>query len=452
MRGLRAAAVLGALTAAILVPAAPATAAPLVVHDTALEKMFGAYGDAGTGDRWTGADGTYSLQLPGGNQRVWIFSDTFLGKVNADHSRDTQGFIHNSYVIQDSTGLTRTLFTRDAFFGDSAYINSSTPETWYWMGAAMAEGNTIKQFVHTFTGAGVVYQQTGGDVITISLPDYKIQSVTANPGPYAPTVQTNGGGPVQYGAAITPTTDYTYVWGVEDYLIDKFLHVARVPTGHLLDGTWEYFGSSGWSTNPVLSTRLIHSVSDELSIVKTSSGYRMVAQNDGIGVDIIMSTAPAPEGPWSAAESIYVTPENGGSTVTYNAKEHPELDAADHIVVSYNVNGSTTDSNSIFRNVDNYRPRFIDVYIPSGVMPAGPLRPAATVATTASRVVQVSANALPITATGIDRGAARTLTAGTLTLAAALALALPMFKDRRRRPLPRYTRQSVMDIARNRGQ
>ena len=38
------------------------------------------------GDGWTGADGTYSVALPDG-RTVWMFGDTFLGRVNPDRSR-----------------------------------------------------------------------------------------------------------------------------------------------------------------------------------------------------------------------------------------------------------------------------------------------------------------------------------------------------------------------------
>lgn len=52
-----------------------------------LTSLFTAYGnDNSRVDDWTGADGTYSLRLPSGRE-LWIFSDTFLGRVNPDGSR-----------------------------------------------------------------------------------------------------------------------------------------------------------------------------------------------------------------------------------------------------------------------------------------------------------------------------------------------------------------------------
>jgi hypothetical protein len=59
------------------VPAGGMTAA-------AVATMFNTYGDAG--HHWTGADSTVSVPLPDGRV-AWLFSDTFLGTVNADGSR-----------------------------------------------------------------------------------------------------------------------------------------------------------------------------------------------------------------------------------------------------------------------------------------------------------------------------------------------------------------------------
>src|SRR4051794_32017888 len=50
----------------------------------AVASMFNTYGDAG--NHWTGADSTVSVPLPDG-RNAWLFSDTFLGTVNADGSR-----------------------------------------------------------------------------------------------------------------------------------------------------------------------------------------------------------------------------------------------------------------------------------------------------------------------------------------------------------------------------
>jgi hypothetical protein len=78
-----------------------------------------------------------------------------------------------------------------------------------------------------------------------------------------------------------------------------------------------------------------------------------------------MYTAPSPQGPWSDGTLLYTTPESNSQTTTYNAKEHPDFAGTDHIVISYNVNTVTGNTSGQYSNVDNYRPRWIDVYVPS---------------------------------------------------------------------------------------
>src|SRR5215470_17301090 len=72
--------------------------------DAALDSMWNAYGDQG--GHWTGGDTTDSIALPDG-RIAWLFSDTFLGTVNPDHSRpQNTPMVHNSIVVQQGSTLT----------------------------------------------------------------------------------------------------------------------------------------------------------------------------------------------------------------------------------------------------------------------------------------------------------------------------------------------------------
>src|SRR5262245_20447302 len=81
--------------------AAAAAAYPTVVSATpnaSLTNAFRQYGNTGGG--WTGADGSYSAKLPGGRE-LWVYSDTFLGEVDANGGRpQTSPFINNSFILQ----------------------------------------------------------------------------------------------------------------------------------------------------------------------------------------------------------------------------------------------------------------------------------------------------------------------------------------------------------------
>jgi hypothetical protein len=64
----------------------PSGGAATASVDTGLQELFRAYGNDPEPGHWTGADTTNSVLLPDGRD-LWIFSDTFLGKVNPDETR-----------------------------------------------------------------------------------------------------------------------------------------------------------------------------------------------------------------------------------------------------------------------------------------------------------------------------------------------------------------------------
>jgi hypothetical protein len=339
------------------VHAAPAYAAGPVVTTHPLQKLFWDYGDAAQGDRWTGSDGAYDVALPDG-RRVWMWGDTYLGTVNPDHSRAQQGFIHHAFTLQNADGsLGETVYKHNDGFGDRAIIPTADGQTYYWLGDGTVEGTKYRQFAYRIVGGFIA----GVDVATFALPSFTLEGVTSLPGAYIP----GEGTPTEYGVSIVEEDDYTYVYGCETEVVDKFLHVARVPKGHLLDGQWEYWNGTTWSTTAIGSARIRSNVADEMSVVKTRSGYRAVATFFGITAQIFMYTAPSPQGPWSAGTLLYTTPESNAQTITYNAKEHPDFDTADSIVISYNVNTQTGNTAGQYSNVDNYRPRWISVAVPS---------------------------------------------------------------------------------------
>src|SRR6266540_6511735 len=90
-----------------LISALPQPAAAAAVPAAQLNTLWNTYGDQG--GHWTGADSTVSVPLPDGRV-AWLFSDTFLGTVAADHSRPKNSpFIHNSIVVQQGGQLVQTV-------------------------------------------------------------------------------------------------------------------------------------------------------------------------------------------------------------------------------------------------------------------------------------------------------------------------------------------------------
>lgn len=339
------------LSASLLVSARAGTE---VTPYLRLESLFHDYGDSGEG--WTGGDTAYSVVLPDG-RTAWLFSDTFLGPI-VDHTRPNPHFIHNSIVIESSSELS-THYSLTAF-GPRAAIEPVPPDgvSFYWLGDGTVEGNLLHVFALRFVIVGSVWQQIGNDIATLQLPDLKLQSIRPSPAGLPPT--TTPGATISYGAAIHEAQDYTYVYGVEDLHYEKYVHLARAPVGDLF-GKWEYFSGAKWESTPLGSVRIASGVSNEFSVTQGSENYRLIAQDYGIGKDIVMFESPFPWGPWTANGAIYSTPESGGNVVTYNAKEHPQLGGGDRIVVSYNVN--SFDSSDHYLDIHLYRPRFIEIQI-----------------------------------------------------------------------------------------
>lgn len=283
--------------------------------------------------------------------------------------------VNNTFVIQDGQNLTKTLYGgTDA--SPSALIRPPFPNdsrSYYWMGDGTVEGDKLHAFVHRYplTPGTVPPSAEATDVATFSLPELNLEVINegvspTGPRPWAFAAPPVGSvAPVTWGAGILEDGEFVYVYGTEEYPLHKFLHVARFPAGQLLNGPWEYYTGTGWSKDPLLSTRILKDVSGELSVVKTTGGYRVVASLLGLG-DIMAYEGPNPFGPWGEGTVVYSPSEASSSgAFTYNSKEHPQLSCDGTSVISYNVNG-TVDGKDSFQDIHVYRPRFIEV---SGLTP-----------------------------------------------------------------------------------
>ncbi|HEX7021918.1 MAG TPA: DUF5005 domain-containing protein [Trueperaceae bacterium] len=312
------------------------------------------------GPGWTGGDGTYSVRLPDG-RTLWLFSDTFLGRVNPDGTRPPSSpLIHNSLVVQDGDTLTTLRGGSgdqpDSFFADPEW------DQWYWLYDATveqsADGAVLRVFLLRFVhrGSGVFgFAWVGTDLATLSLPDLRvvdIQPVPADDG-------------VAWGAALLEGPDYTYIYGTEDLGADKYAHLARAPKGGIL-GSWEYYAGPGedpWKDDPGASVRLLHGVANEYSVTPVNDGYLMITMDtrQASSPDILAYESCQPEGPWRHAGVIYRAPEVGGNLFAYNAHAHPEFDG-DGLLISYNVN--SREFWDLLNDASIYRPRFIRLPLP----------------------------------------------------------------------------------------
>ncbi len=322
--------------------------------NTEMTEKFGVYGD--TSGRWTGADSAYSVKLPGG-KIAWIYSDTFLGAVNPDGSRPIESpFIHNSIIIDDHGVLTTyTGGTPEAPESLVHVAGGDEAVNWYWFGDATVEGSHLRVMLLEFEKTGpnpFDFAFKGTAIASFALDTMELEGVTALPE-----------SPVQWASAIYEDGRYTYIYGVEDRQAQKFAHLARVRSGELTTQAWEYLGESGWTTDPTASKRILEGVANEFSVSKFQGRYTLVTGDatEILSSKIVMYRSASLEGPFEGKTVLYSTPETGGNIFTYNAKAHPELGNGHTLNISYNVN--SFDTNDVYTDVDNYRPRYVDATV-----------------------------------------------------------------------------------------
>ncbi|WP_026401210.1 hypothetical protein [Actinomadura rifamycini] len=374
----------------VAVPAAPAAAqagpvcagSPAPTFGTATQNLamnakFTDYGNSNARlDDWTGGDTTYSLKLSDG-RIVFAYSDTFLGKVNADGSRSpvieeggTTPFINNSFVVQGANGALSTV-TGGTSANPEAPMPPPQAAHWYWAGDLTQRGSEVQQLYREYydpdPGNGTSWDLTWKRNVlarfsTADLSDPT--SVQAMPSAIG----------VQWGSALLKDGGNTYIYGTEDYTDPdtqqntKYLHIAKV-SGDDLRGQWSYRTAGGWSTREADSVRQMSGVSNEFSVTRRGAHYIMVNQDTeyAFGAEIDISLACSADGPFTDERTVYTTPETGSwpDVYTYNAHQHASLSSSGNLVISYNVNTLDTAEddgvNDNYQYASIYRPRYVNV-------------------------------------------------------------------------------------------
>lgn len=331
----------------------PTLVADSVTNATGFQSMFDTYGnDDARNDDWSGADGVYSVKLPGGGD-AWDFADTFLGPVNADGSRPGDApLIHNDLVIQRGVTLVETIRGGTASAPSSLFSPADT-SSWYWVGDETVEGDQLRVFLPQYT-------RTGPGAWDWAWSGTEIGSVPLGGGTPTVTAAPSAGG-VTWGSALFETPGATYVYGVEDLGLEKYLHLARARAGGLL-GPWQYWTGAGWSSDPASSARILDHVDTGFGVVRIGTTYALITLDTStvFGWQIVMYTSCAPTGPWTGPTPVFSTPENAWPTYTYSVHVHPEFTTSAGLLVSYDVNSSWANVHS---NVELYRPRFLRVHL-----------------------------------------------------------------------------------------
>ncbi|MFK4243428.1 fibronectin type III domain-containing protein [Micromonospora chokoriensis] len=350
-------ALVGAVTLGLLVGVPPGPAAAALPEGgmtaAALNTEFNSYGD--TGGKWTSGDSTVSIPLPDG-RNAWLFSDSLIGTVNADHTlpKNTP-MVNNSIVVQDGSDLVQTLHGGSAAAPASLVRPTDGSADKYWVGDGTVESGVLRVVYQRMktTGTGPLdFAQLDSAVVTFDLPALTVRSI----------VDRGYGNRIAWGSAVLEDGAFTYIYGAESVGQMRFAHVARVPAGGL-SGAWQFWTGSGWSTAQGDSARVLSGVGAGFGMQKVGGTYVLVTQENNLtfSADFVAYTASSPTGPFAGPLPLFTAPEPATipGSIVYDSRVHPELARAGKLLVSYNVNSLVADA--VYGDVSTYRPRFVEV-------------------------------------------------------------------------------------------
>lgn len=341
------------------------TLQPRASTNVKLTRKFTRYGN--TSGKWSGADSTYSVKLKNG-LTAWLFSDTFYGRVDKDGSRPADtAFVNNSIVLQRGSKLVKTI-TGGTPRQPTGIVPPVSDTSWYWFGAGSLSSNGKTLYVGALNFAKFApYGQWdfGWDSTSIASIDtrsWKLTKLTPAP----------SGHGVQWASWYQRIGDYTYIYGVDDQGLAKYMHVARVKGKDLTKvAAWQYWTGSRWSARETDSAPVMPGVANEYSVTPFRDGYLLVTQdtNELFSATVLGYTSCSPTGPFVNPVTLFEMAEVGPSgsygdpdVFAYNAHVHPELSSDNRLLVTYNVN-SFDNVGDVYDDVSIYRPRFIDVAI-----------------------------------------------------------------------------------------
>lgn len=334
---------------------------------------------------WLGADGIFSIPLDGNDNwgsankksgTCFVFSDTMVGTADPETKRfrDANMVNHSTAILTkyEPTQQTDREDTIRFFYGKQGNgTRTNLFGTKYWLQDGIVINS--KLYLTAFTPDGR-WKPTQIDLLTIPVVSSEAvdwQNVTV--AERFPLFAENEQFQLVFGIGILDSTTkdgYVYVYGYRDTLRGgrKHLVVARVKPESYTDGEqWRFWDGKDWVKDITVAFQdeatLAERVSTELSVTPIGRDrYLLVFMQDVMSDRLAYKVGNSPVGPFGKTIVFHRAsePQTMGSPIyAYNAKAHPHLSAPDLLLISYNVNRL----NSLPRNTDEYRPRFIELRV-----------------------------------------------------------------------------------------
>lgn len=313
-------------------------------------------GTIATNPKIVGRDGGYSGVF--GGYAVWVFGDTFLANPNAEGQTlisdswaytsdfNAQDGISGFQEREDAAGAPTMLLTLTA--AEQAFNNAhqgnpcqQTPcgARWaLWPGAIVADparnrALVFYQLVSAQPG-DFNFQAVGHSVASWQNFTDLPQRPTINPGAEHPDLLFNQNEP-GFGSAALVDEGTLYAYGCYSSNLSVPCVLGRVALGSETErSAWNFYtGNGNWSSQ-VSDAIWVFTGNNILNVSWNDYLQQYVAvYNSPLSSNVMMRTAPQPEGPWSREVMVFeaLQPADGGNAVD-DAQAHPE----------YNLNGGQT--------------------------------------------------------------------------------------------------------------
>lgn len=313
-------------------------------------------GTIATNPKIVGRDGGYSGVF--GGYAVWVFGDTFLTNPNAEG----QTLISDSWAYtsdlnahdgvggfqerEDGTGAPTMLLTLSA--AEQAFNNAhqgnpcqQTPcgARWaLWPGAIVPDparnrALVFYQLVSAQPG-NFNFQAVGHSVASWQNFTDLPQRPRINAGAEHPDLLFNQNEP-GFGSAALVDGETLYAYGCYSSNFSVPCVLGRVPLGSETErSAWTFYAGNGNWSSQVSDAMWVFTGNNILNVAWNDYVQQYVAvYNSPLSSNVMMRTAPHPEGPWSKEVMLFeaLQPAAGGNPVD-DAQAHPE----------YNLNGGQT--------------------------------------------------------------------------------------------------------------
>lgn len=331
-------------------------------YDSQLDSLFMAEDNG-----WLGSDVGHSIVLSD-TSTLWLFGDTFLGKV-IDDRRIVKGFhINSSVALQDRRipppGGVKFYWDRGLWNRALFPHQPGTPGKYYWITNGLLLRDELVLFAFAMGQNDVTWWVDGSMMIVVPNPHEKPTGWRSEYYDFK-----IGDNRRAFHTAVYYQAPYIYFMGYDDVDDVRRMVLARADAEELLkeksSAALEYWveeaGDNRWSQQPEnLAPLFVPGVTEtNIQYVPQWATYFCTTyypEEDAI----LLTSAPALTGPWTEPVTVFRNPDH--KTMTYAARLHPHLSTQPgELVISFVTSPQSLDLAT--EPLSSYRPRFIKVLL-----------------------------------------------------------------------------------------